>query len=104
MIRTAVQYRKTAVYSRNRTVTNQDFVSTAWLWSGPYSTVFRTAVAVYGTVVSPSTGRWTSGNPSPRTMSRSSVVSEWFKTLHVLAQTFVLSVVPACRSARESTV
>jgi hypothetical protein len=54
--RTTVKYRKTAVCSRRRTVVSLDFVSTALLRYGPYpySTVFRTAVAVYGTVVSPS--------------------------------------------------
>ena len=56
-VRTPVKRRKTAVYSRNRTVASQDFVSTAFLRYGayPYSAVFCTAVAVYGTVVSPST-------------------------------------------------
>jgi hypothetical protein len=55
-VRTPVKRRKTAVYSRNRTVASQDFVSTAFLRYGayPYSAVFCTAVAVYGTVVSPS--------------------------------------------------
>jgi hypothetical protein len=55
-VRTPVKRRKTAVYSHNRTIATQDFVSTAFLRYGayPYSTVFCTAVAVYGTVVSPS--------------------------------------------------
>ena len=54
-VRTPVKHRKTAVYSRNRTVASQDFVSMAFLRYGayPYSAVFCTAVAVYGTVVSP---------------------------------------------------
>ena len=54
-VRTPVKHRKTAVYSRNRTVASQDFVSTAFLRYGayPYSAVFCTAVTVYGTVVSP---------------------------------------------------
>ena len=58
-VRTPVKHRKTAVYRRNRTVASQDFVSTAFLRYGayPYSAVFCTAVAVYGTVVSP-TGIW----------------------------------------------
>ena len=53
--RTTVKYRKTAVCSRRRTVVSLDFVSMALLRYGPYPyrTVFRTAVAVYGTVVSP---------------------------------------------------
>ena len=57
-VRTPVKHRKMAVYSRNRTVASQDFVSTAFLRYGayPYSAVFCTAVAVYGTVVSPSKG------------------------------------------------
>ena len=47
-IRIPVKHRKTAICSRHRTVTSQDFVSTALLRYGvqPYS-------AVYGTVVSP---------------------------------------------------
>ena len=53
--RTTVKYRKTAVCSRRRTVVGLDFVGMALLRYGPYpySTVFHTAVAVYGTVVSP---------------------------------------------------
>ena len=43
-----------AVCSRRRTVVSLDFVSTVLLLYGPhpYSTVFCTAVTVYGTVVS----------------------------------------------------
>ena len=54
-VRTPVKHRKTAVYSHNRTVSSQDFVSTAFLRYGayPYSAVFCTAIAIYGTVVSP---------------------------------------------------
>jgi hypothetical protein len=52
---TTVKRRKTAVCSRHRTVITLDFLSTAPLRYGPhpYSTVFCTAVAVHGTVVSP---------------------------------------------------
>jgi len=48
---TTVKYCKTAICSRRRTVVSLDFISTALLWYGPYpySTVFRTAIAVlYG--------------------------------------------------------
>jgi hypothetical protein len=50
-----IKHHKTAVCSRHRTVTSQDFVSMAMLQYGaqPYSAIFCTAVAVYGTVVSP---------------------------------------------------
>ena len=53
--RTPVKHRKMAVCSHHRTVVSLHFVSTALLRYGaqPYSTVFCTAVAVYGTVVSP---------------------------------------------------
>ena len=51
----AVQYRQTAVCSHYHAVVSLDFISTALLWycPHPYSTVCCTAVAVYGTVVSP---------------------------------------------------
>jgi hypothetical protein len=54
--RTTVKYRKTAVHSRHRTVMSLDFWSTALLRYGqhPYGTVFCTAIAIYGTVESPS--------------------------------------------------
>ena len=52
---TPVKHRKMAVYSCNRTITSQDFVSMAFLQYGAYlySTIFCMAVAVYGMVVSP---------------------------------------------------
>ena len=61
--RTTIKRRKTAVCSRHRTVASLYFVSTALLRYGarPYSTVFCTAVAVYGTVVS-----LTGSSPSSR--------------------------------------
>src|ERR1700683_2446687 len=54
--RTTVKRRKTAVHSRHRTVMSLDFWSTALLRYGqhPYGAVLCTAVAVYGTVESPS--------------------------------------------------
>jgi hypothetical protein len=54
--RNTVKCRKTAVCSRHRTVVRLDFGSTALLRYGqyPYRAVFCTAVAVYGTVESPS--------------------------------------------------
>jgi hypothetical protein len=53
--RTTVKRRKTAVFSRHRTVVSLDFGSTVLLRDGqhPYSAVFCTALAVYGTVESP---------------------------------------------------
>lgn len=52
---TTVTRPSTAVCNRHRTVATSEFVSTALLRYGehPYSAVFFTAVAVYGTVVTP---------------------------------------------------
>ena len=50
-----IKHHKMAICSCHRTVTSQDFVSTAMLQYGaqPYSAVFCTPVTIYGTVVSP---------------------------------------------------
>ena len=52
----SLYYHKTAIYSRHHTVMTLDFWSTALLRYGQhlYGAIFCTAVAVYGTVESPS--------------------------------------------------
>ena len=86
-VRTPVKRRKTAVYSRNRTVASQDFMSTAFLRYGayPYSTVFCTAVAVYGTVVSPSFGGYGYGvgKSYPR-YTRTEPYLQWSNSEHAM--------------------
>ena len=56
--RTTVKHRKTAICDCHCTVVSLDLGSMAWLQYSkyPYSAVFCTAVAVYGTVESPTSG------------------------------------------------
>ena len=53
---TTIKHCKMAICSCHHTIITLYFLSMAWLQYGPhlYSTIFCMAVAVYGTVVSPS--------------------------------------------------